>query len=270
MKELEKRLVKEGWVTSAQLIKAKEEQKKKKKKSLFSVLVTLGYLSEEDIYLFFAQSAQIPFVRPGDYLSDEELFNLFSEDFYREHLFVPLFRIGNTLYIGTANPLDTEFMDTLRKHTNLDIFPLFASPSSILEAINRVFGPEKVYLQLEELVSFSPSLSILPLGRESERIVINTPVEFKVIDKRITLASSQYLKGTALNISQSGKGVGIRTFLFLPSGAKILLKFPSFDPNCELEAEITHCRMEQGYYFLGVKFLQTRKDLLRYLLEEKK
>ena len=269
MEELEKRLVKEGWITSAQLIKAKEEQKKKKK-SLFSILVNLGYLSEEDIYLFFAQTVQIPFVRPSDYLLEEELFNLFSEDFYREHLFVPLFKIGNTLYIGTANPLDTEFMDTLRKYTNLDIFPLFASPSSILEAINRVFGPEKVYLQLEELVSSSPSLSILPLGRESERIAINTPVEFKVIDKRITLASSQYLKGTALNVSRSGKGVGVRTFLFLPPGAKILLKFPSFDPNCELEAEIAQCRIEQGCYFLGVKFLQIKKDLLKYLLGEKK
>ena len=71
-KDLEERLLRQTHLTLEQLSRAKEEQKKIKK-SLFSTLIKLGYLTEEDIYTFFAQQTQIPLVRLSDYELNPEL-----------------------------------------------------------------------------------------------------------------------------------------------------------------------------------------------------
>jgi hypothetical protein len=271
VEKLEEKLVQTGWITPKQFIKAKQEQAKSKK-TIFSSLIKLGYLTEEDIFLFFSQHSQIPLIKISDYQIDPELLNLFSEEKYREYLFVPLFKIENTLYIGMANPLDTELLDILKKNTELEIYPLFAPPSSILEVIDHFFGPDdRCYSSLNNLILAPQTLNLVPFWRESERISLKIPVEIKVMDERIKLNSSGYICGTGLDISRSGKAMGIETIIFLPSKVKINIRFPSEDPSYEAKAEIVRCNVgKKGKYFLGIRFIEIKEEIIRNILKEEK
>ncbi len=259
---LEEKLVKEGWLTPQQFINAKEEQKRLKK-SLYSVIVKLGYLTEEDIFIFFAQSCGIPFINIFDYKIDPHLLALFPEDLYYEYLFLPLFKIENTLYLAMVNPLNAEFIDRLKKEIDLEISPLFSSASAILKVLFDFFGPRDYFLDLEEL-ALTSSLN-LPFSRSSERIKVNLSVKIKFKDTRFHLISSQPIPATCIDISRDGEAIGIETIIFLPPCSRILVEFSSFSK--ELEGEVIHCTMRgKNQYLLGVKFFNADKDLLRNIL----
>ena len=201
----------------------------------------------------------------------EELMNLFPEQIYREHLFIPLFKIDDSLYIAIANPLDTDLINTLSIQSNLDIHPLFSSPSAILEVINRFFGPDDKYFNIQDLIVSPQAIQRLPFWRESERVKVNLPIEFKPQDDRVLLVSSAYIPATCSDISMSGKAMGIKTFLFLPPQTELLIRFPSIDSQYQAKGEVVHCNMEERVrYFLGVKFLEMREDIIRKILEEGK
>lgn len=266
-KDLEERLLRQTHLTSEQLSRAKEEQKKIKK-SLFSTLIKLGYLTEEDIYTFFAQQTQIPLVRLSDYELNPELMSLFSEEFYRENLLVPLFKVDNTLFIAMANPLKADLIKELKVKTELEVFPLFSLPTTILKAIDNFFGPEDELYNLEEYLTHSySSKSNFIFCRESERLQANLPVEIKVTDNRIKLISSAPISATVCDISQSGKGMGVKTFVFLPPGIELSVKF--FFKNSEYiaKAQVVRCNMlDKGEYFLGIKFLEVDKDFIKEVI----
>ncbi len=265
---LESKLLKESWITPNQFIKAREEQKKTGK-SLYSNIIKLGFLTEEDIFRFFAQSAKLLYVRISDYRIKEDLFGLFPEQFYREHLFLPLFKIEDTLYVGMANPLNTDLINTLGLQTNFDVTPLFSCPSAILKVINQVFGPDDKYFDLEDLIITLGTIQNLALWRESERLRINLAIELKPRDERINLVSSAYIPATVCDVSSNGKAMGIRTFIFIPSQIKLLVKFPSKDPSYEAEAEVVHCDMEKkGKYFFGIKFEEIKPALAESIVAE--
>lgn len=267
--KLENQLLSDSWINSGQYGQAKEEQEKSGK-SLYSIIVRKGYMSEEDVYIFFAQCSNIPFVRISDYKIEESLVNLFSENFYRENLILPLFKIENTLYIAMVNPLDSDLLNTLTMQTKAEISSLFTTPSSILEAINSNFGPDDKYFALEELIFSPQSLHMIPPIRESERLNISLPVEFKP-ESGISLISSAFISGVTADISSSGKALGIRTFVFLPSGIQVFVKFPQNDPAYSARAEVVRCSMEKGgRYFLGVKFLDIKDDLVKSILAQAK
>ena len=229
----------------------------------------MGFLSEEDIFIFFAQHAAIPFVRLSDYKFDEGLLNLFNEDAYRQHLFLPLFKIDASLYVAMVNPLDSDFINTIGMRTGAEICPLFASPSSMVSQINKIFGPDNKYFDLEGLVVSPRGLNLIPFWRESERISIKLPVEFKPQDGRVSLISDSYISATCTDISESGKAIGIKTFIFLPPKAKISVKFPTKEPKTELIAEVIRSNIEKGgQYFLGVKFDEIKESLVRSILAD--
>lgn len=268
MENLETRLLKDSWVSSNQFNKAKEEQEKTKK-TMYSTLIKLGYLTEREIYLFFAHHSRVPFVRISDYKLDESLLGLFSEELYRDHLFVPLFTIEDTLYVAMSNPLDTDLTSMLGMQSKLDICPLFSNPTSILEVINKFFGPDDKYFNLEDLITAPQTLHMVPFLRESERVKIDVPVEFKIEENMINLISQEYISAVCTDISRSGKALGIKTLIFVPPRVKIILKFPPQYPSCLAKGEIAHCDIaEGGQYLLGIELTDAKDDLVKSILKE--
>ena len=150
---LESKLVRDLWINPNQYLKAKAEQKNTGC-SLYSILVKSGYLGEEKVYSFFSQHTGIPFVDIFEYLPDEALLNLFPAKLYREYLFFPLYAVKKTLYIAMENPLNTEFANILGMHTDFEIYPVFASVSSLKKAIDSFWGPEDKYFNSPILIFF--------------------------------------------------------------------------------------------------------------------
>ncbi|MFH1767708.1 MAG: PilZ domain-containing protein [Candidatus Omnitrophota bacterium] len=270
MNELEGKLVKNQWIRPEELIAAKEEQRKTRK-SIFACLIKLGYMSEEDIFIFFAETSQIPFVRLADYAIQEDILKLLPEAFCRDNLVMPLWIIEQEVFVVMADPLDAETVKSINHQIPYTVHYLIANPSAIRKNLDKYFGPKDNFFKIEEYICKPAGLQEFPFQRESERISIFVPLEFKLDDKRVMFHSPSYIPATMLNISKSGTAAGIKTCAFLPSGVNLLLNFSSFAPKPkEAEACVVYCRLEEkGKFYMGIKFLGLDQDTIIRLLESK-
>lgn len=273
MEGLELKLVKYNWITNDQLNLAREDARKCAK-SVWVSLVKLGYISEEDISVFFAQESGFNYIRISDYQIDDEAIRLLDEGYCRANLVIPLFKIKDTLFIASNNPLDAALADNLAKLTGCAIELLFASARSIREALDSYRGPEEKSFDAQKFMFEQNPMQGLSLWRESERLDLNIPVRIKIEDKSLALHCSSPIEGSTRNISYSGTAVGLHIFLFLPKGLNLLLEFKPAENLSDTgriiqaKGEVVYCRMEKGqHYFLGIRFTEIEDEARKQLFK---
>jgi len=252
---LERHLLDGKWVSPAQLMEAKEEAKARGR-SLYCILTRKGFLSEEEVFMFFAGYSGIPFVRLSDYNISEELLALFPEPLYRDKLFVPLLKMENVLYAAMVNPLDSDLINTLTTRTGMEINVLFANPSALQKVLDKHFGSPDQFFDIRGLMSAPQAFSMMPPARESERVSVDIPAEIELEDKNVTLVSGAPLSVMISDISSSGRAAGMSAPVFLPAGARLCVKFSLKDISCKVKAQVSRCTSEKnGRYSLGVQFI---------------
>lgn len=268
MSNLEGFLVTEQWVTADELVKAKEDQKRTQK-SLYASFIKLGYMTEDDVFLFFSEHSSFPFIRLSDYAIQEAVVGLVPEDFCREHLVLPLFKVGLDLFVAMVNPLDTSVIMDLGERTQLAIQPVVAAPHAIMKALDEYLGYPETLFAMEKFLFKPQGLAKFPFHRASERIPLAIPLEFTVDDAQIQLAHSQYIPATTIDISRNMGSLGIKTFLYIPAGIQVSLRFITAEPNTlEAQAETVHSRMAKGGAFLmGLRFRRLAPEVKSYLAQ---
>jgi hypothetical protein len=259
MESLEDKLVREELITQEQLYEAKQEAAVSAK-SVWTTLIKLGYLSEEEIALFFGEACGIPYVRISDYKISQDTLGLIDEHFCLQNLAIPLFKIKDTLFVACSNPLDMALVDSLKKMSGYFIEPLMATAHSILSALDLYWRLEDKNFAAAKFITKQDSIVGFGLWREAERLNLKLPVNIQLSEEPVILFSSQPMECNTYNITKDGTAVGLELPLFLPKGLKINLEF-RIDQNAgepaRLKAKgvIVHSRMAgQKQYFLGVKF----------------
>ncbi|MDD5669746.1 MAG: PilZ domain-containing protein [Candidatus Omnitrophica bacterium] len=267
MEDLESKLVQEKLVGPLELVAAKQEATRFGK-SIWSAFVKLGYLNEEEITLFFSNICGIPYLNVIDYHIKPEVLRYLDEQFCRQNIIIPVFKVKNTLFIAFSNPLNTGLVDDLSKRCGCDIEPLAASANSIIEALNYYYGPEDSDSDLRRFIIEQSALRGLAFWRESERLRLEIPVLVSVTDKDLTMRHTVPIEGKTLNISRNGSAIGIVAPLFLPKGLSVSLEFdPQADSSFKVNGEIVHAHMEKGMrFFLGIKFADISSNSLAQLL----
>lgn len=273
MNELESRLILTNLVKPEQLTIAGQEAARCGK-SVWAALARLGYLSEEEIALFFAQEAGIAYVRIADYKVAHEVLGLLDETFCRQNSVFPLFKVKSSLFVACGNPLDAAITDTLARMTGLDVEPLVSTPRSITQALDHYWGPEDRVFEMEKLIARQAPLKGVKFFRESERVPLDVPVALKIEDDSVILNASSFIEGHTRNISAGGTAVGLYTFLFLPRGTRLALEFkpnlmsPQSLGSITVKGEIVYCRMEKSRdYYLGIKFIQESREVKSELMK---
>lgn len=262
METLENKLIENQWVRQAQLESARQEAAKTNK-PIWAALVKLGYLSLDDLCVFFAQESGIPYAKISNYKINPEVLRLLDEDFCRQNVLIPLFKIKDTVYLACGNPFDTELVTTLHRILSYTVEFLLAVPASILKALDAFYGPEEKTFALEKLIVQNEPLKGLAFWRESERLPLTIPISLRLEDSTVALANSTPLDGYTRDISRNGTAIGLEVFIFLPKGVNISLEFKP-DKNLagagqiiKVMGEIAYCRMEKDqHYFLGVRFTE--------------
>jgi hypothetical protein len=261
MENFESRLVEDNWITLEQLMLARQESEKIEK-SLWIALVKLGYLSGEDITLFFAQESGISYVKISDYRINQDLLVLLDEDFCIQNCVFPLFKVGNRLFVACSNPLNTALIDSLAKMSGCAIEPLISSTYDILEALDLYWRlEEKIFEAGKFIVSKNP-LEGLSLWRQAKRLPLRVPVTIR--SEYEPIVRSDAIEGITRDISDNGTSVGAEIPLFLPQGLKVSLDFNLEETDQDSTARIfkakgaiVHSHMEKGgCYFLGIKLTQ--------------
>jgi type IV pilus assembly protein PilB len=132
-------LVERGVIAPDQLKKAIQEQKQKGEK-LEQAIVRLKYAEEEPVLKSLAEYFNLPYVDLDTYIIDEEITKIIPEEMAIRHTLIPIFKIGNTLTIALADPLNIHAVDEVRNRAKTDMEIVVSTEEKIKKAIERHYG----------------------------------------------------------------------------------------------------------------------------------
>src|SRR3954464_3442862 len=131
-------LVREKVITDQQLEEALKVQKQTSGR-LGSVLVKLGYLSDEDVTNFLSRQYGVPAINLNYFEIDPAVVKLVPHETAKRYQILPLSRVGASLTIAMVDPTNVFAMDDIKFMTGFNIEPVVASETSILEGIEKVY-----------------------------------------------------------------------------------------------------------------------------------
>jgi len=132
-------LLEDSRITQEQLQNALEVQKKEPGK-LGSILIRLGYVTEEDIAQALSKQFGYPSINLSKFDIDEKVLELIKPEMARKHIVMPVHRIGSILTLAMADPSNLFVQEEIRFSTNLRIQAVIAPESSIIESIDKYYG----------------------------------------------------------------------------------------------------------------------------------
>lgn len=129
------RLIKEGIITPQNLADALEIQKNNKSQLIGSILVKLGYCTEEDIARAIADKTGIKFVSIDEIGVNIAVANLITPEFAMRENVLPIYEEDGVIYVAMKNPNNILVIDNLRMITGHDICPVIAADMELAAAI---------------------------------------------------------------------------------------------------------------------------------------
>lgn len=148
-KQLDERLVEERLLTPEQLAQSRAEVNRSGG-TVRQAAVRLRFLDPSALAQWLSKELQIPRVELKSYLIDPKMLEIVPEALARKHQIVPLFKVGETLTVATADPLNLIALDELRLKTGKTIEPVVTTDQEVAQALGEYYGARG---RLEELVS---------------------------------------------------------------------------------------------------------------------
>src|SRR5437764_6989778 len=137
-------LVKEKVLSPDQLEAALKAQKDSGGKDrLGSILVKLGFLSDDDVTNFLSRQYGVPAINLQFFEIDPAVVKLIPEATAKRYQILPLSRVGAALTIAMVDPTNVFAMDDIKFMTGFNIEPVVASEAAIMEGIDRAYHVEK-------------------------------------------------------------------------------------------------------------------------------
>lgn len=131
-------LIERGTITSDQLKKALDVQVREGG-LVGEIIVKLGYATEEEIAQSISYQYGFPYLPLENYEIPKEVTELIPRNVAQHYCLVPIDKIGNTLTVAMANPLNTEAAEDLEDITSSEIQIFISTSSDIREAIKRCY-----------------------------------------------------------------------------------------------------------------------------------
>ena len=123
-------------ITQEQLDEALELQGKKGG-LLGQILVEMGATTEEAVAQALTAQYGFPFLPLKTYSIEEDLLRLVPENVARQFCLVPVDRIGDTLTIAMADPLNTKAVEDIEMLTRCSVQVFVSTLSDVVDAIQR-------------------------------------------------------------------------------------------------------------------------------------
>ncbi|MBV8206498.1 MAG: type II secretion system protein GspE, partial [Acidobacteria bacterium] len=145
-------LIKAKVITPEQLAQAIKTQKENGGARLGSVLVRLGFVTDDQVTNFLSRQYGVPAVNLSNFALDPSVTKLVPHETARRYQLLALSRVGSSLTIAMADPTNVFAMDDVKFMTGFNIEPVVAAETSIMEAIERAYvGPQQD--DLEDLMA---------------------------------------------------------------------------------------------------------------------
>ncbi|MCC6697515.1 MAG: Flp pilus assembly complex ATPase component TadA [Candidatus Hydrogenedentes bacterium] len=138
--------------------------------SLASILVSKGYLGEEDLVVTLSEQLGIPHIRVANYNIPQDVLNEVPESLARQYQMLPVSVTGDVLTLAMADPLNIMALDDLRMLTSYEIEPVVAVQSELNEAILRHYGGQQSANLYEEIMGAESKQDGIEVVDEQEEI----------------------------------------------------------------------------------------------------
>ncbi|MCL2693498.1 MAG: Flp pilus assembly complex ATPase component TadA [Oscillospiraceae bacterium] len=175
-------LVESGFITEQQLDTALRKQKDKEANpeglKLGDMVLKLGFVSETQLVHALSTRLKVPFVDLTTTKIDVDAVKKIPEAIAKKHICVA-YRVGaGRLYVATNDPINFFIFDELKVTTGMEIHPMLATKSSIMDTIGRMYSQSTVTGVMDDLDrEYSEEEQIAAAGEgESSDRVDNAPI----------------------------------------------------------------------------------------------
>jgi len=131
-------LAERGVITTDQLKEALVAQKRQGG-LIGEIIVSLGFAKEEDISYCLSLQFGYPYLPLENYQVSEEVISIVPKNVCGHYCLLPIDKIGSTLTLAMANPLNIHAIEDLEDLTHCDIQIFVSTPSDIRSGINRFY-----------------------------------------------------------------------------------------------------------------------------------
>ncbi|MFH1061313.1 MAG: ATPase, T2SS/T4P/T4SS family [Candidatus Omnitrophota bacterium] len=132
-------LVDQGLVSEDQIIRALDEQKKAGSR-LGQTLIDLGFLSEEEMIIALAKQLDLAHIDILNYTLKSDVVNLIPEKIARRYELIALDKMGDSLTIAMADPLNVFAIDEVSQLTRSRIDPVICSRTKLLKIFDKAYN----------------------------------------------------------------------------------------------------------------------------------
>lgn len=137
-KQLGELLLERGILKKDQLEKAIKIQKEKGG-LLGNILVALGYATEEEIAQALTVQYGFPYLPLSSYEIDRDLVGIVPENVARQYCLISIDKIGDTLTIAMANPINLQAVEDIELMTGCRVQTFVSTMTDINNAINKYY-----------------------------------------------------------------------------------------------------------------------------------
>lgn len=133
-------LVKQGLLRPDQLNQAHEEQKKSGGARLSQIIISLGFLKDNQILRAMEKYYQVPGVEVNTFEVDASVVSLVPREICDKHTLIPIQKAGNTLVVAFADPSNIVVKEDLRFISRHRIQAVVGTEVAIAAAIDKNYG----------------------------------------------------------------------------------------------------------------------------------
>lgn len=131
-------LLEKGVIKEAQLDEALSAQKEKGG-LIGQILAGLGYVTEEQIAQAITVQYGFPYLPLSNYDMDEAAIKMIPENVARQYCLIPIDKIGNTVTIAMADPLNTQAIEDIELVTGCSIQIFVSTATDIKQAVDKSY-----------------------------------------------------------------------------------------------------------------------------------
>jgi len=135
-------LIDDGLINEEQLKEALAVQMKRGGRT-FEILLSLGHLDKNALHDFLSRQSGVPAIDIKNYRIPRELISLVPKEFARDHLVIPIDKLGKLLTVAMACPLDKKTIGDLEDITGLRVKPMLSKLDDILATIGKYYPSEE-------------------------------------------------------------------------------------------------------------------------------
>jgi len=151
-----------------QLNKALLFQKEKGGK-LSQIFIDLGFVKQEELLITLSQDLNIPLINLNKYNADPTVIEIIPKEIARHYHILPLSKIGPTITIAVADPLNIFAIDDIKSLTGFDVRLVLTDSDSIDAAIEQHYG-KHTHNQIEAVVKRMEAPEVLVTAQDVDDV----------------------------------------------------------------------------------------------------